>query len=171
MRKGFVLTTVVLISLQAVGAEPAWTPVALDKELYPIAHLESSFGKNMSHQPHSRGPFYSSYGALGLKAATAYEAYLMSPKTQTWANVNSIGALLSTEKFFSAFISHDEFYNRLANVHWWYLRKNTGSIEQAVYAWRHGLAAAQRTKSEEINADTYVSAYVTRSAASNDSKR
>lgn len=147
------------VSLQALASDGVWTPVALDKELYPIANLESSFGKNMAHQPHSRGAFYSSYGALGLKAITAYEAYMMSPKIQRWLRPKD-GEVIAEGWFFSLFTKNPEFYNRIANVHWWYLKQNTSSVEQAVFAWRFGLAAAAKASPEAIASDRYVAQYV-----------
>lgn len=135
-----------------------WDPGSLNKQLYPIAYLESSFGKYVNHQPHSKGPFYSSYGTLGLKAVTAYEAYLISKRLQEkWKDDD--GHVLSQDEFFNIFTVNEELYNDCANVHWWYLSKHTDSIEQAAFAWRWGLGAALEASNDTIITDKYVQSY------------
>lgn len=146
------------LSMQAQAAPP-WTPVGLTQELYPIARLESSWGKYVNHEPHSKGKWYSAHGALGLKAVTGYEAMLRSRNfMMKWSNGQD--DLCDRETFLTLFLTNNKFYNELATLHWKYLRRNTASVEQAVYAWRWGLGAATATTT--YPEDKYVVAYMTR---------
>jgi len=145
-------------------AEANWSPAGLALELYPIAHLESSWGKNMSHQAHSKGDWYSAQGALGLKAITAYESMFLS---KSFISKWSIGDkqtvdITNKEVFFKLLSTNSQFYNELASTHWRYLRQNTADVEQAVFAWRWGLGAAFKTSNIAI--DKYVIAYKIRLA-------
>lgn len=150
----------VIVSMQAYAQDARWQPTGLAKELHPIAHLESSWGRNMNHEPHSKGPFFSSYGALGLKAITAYEAIMRSKRLQSKWSSNGTVDLTDKDVFFSLFTSNYEFYNDCASSHWAYLRRNTDSIEQAVFAWRWGLGASKKSQSHQ--SDSYVMAYLKR---------
>lgn len=151
-----------LTGLLSVPAFAQWSPVGLSKELYPIAHLESSWGKNTNHEAHSKGRWSSAHGALGLKASTAYDAMLRSRKfIEKWSTRKDYTLnITNKDVFFEFFISNSEFYNELATIHWHYLRQNTSSVEQAVYAWRWGIGAADRA--ENHSEDKYVAAYMVR---------
>lgn len=152
--KVLVLTMSIFATTEALATNMKWKPDGLSIELYPIAHLESSFGKNMNHDPHSKGSWFSSYGALGLKAATAYDAYKISPRLQA-----KFPGLLDKDRFLTAITSDWRLYNECANLHWRILRKQTSSMEQAVFAWRWGIGAALKAGAAKIDADKYVASY------------
>src|SRR5271166_1313214 len=88
-----------------------WTPGSLNQELLPIAYLESSNGTNINHKPHSKGEFFSSYGALGLKPATAYDEYMRNSLLQLeWPG-------LSNRMVFTASLkSQPALYNDACNA-------------------------------------------------------
>lgn len=153
---------ITVLSSQVFAQAPKWTPVSLSQELYPIAHLESSWGRNTKHQAHSKGTWNSSFGALGLKAVTAYEAMRSSRRFMSKWSVGTNQTINITERniFLVLFTTNVKFYNELANIHWQYLKLNTANIEQAVFAWRWGLAAT--INSENHADDKYVAAYLTK---------
>jgi hypothetical protein len=131
-----------------------WSPGNLNKELIPIAHLESSSGINTIHKPSRFGEFDTAYGALGLKAATAYDMYKMAPRLQLkWPG-------LTVAEFLFEFITDRDLYDACANVHWNYLRQNTDSLIRAVYAWRYGFTAALAASISTIENELYVSRYL-----------
>lgn len=153
-RNVLTLTVSVLLATEVFAADMKWKSEGLAEELHPIAHLESSFGKNMNHEAHSKGPFYSSYGAVGLKGMAAYEAYLRSSYLK-----KRFPGLSDKDAFMQLFTTDYHFYNACANVHWYWLRRHTATINQAVFAWRWGIGAATKADSTQIDADKYVASY------------
>lgn len=153
---------ILCIGILSTQAFAEWKPVSLSQELYPIAYLESSWGRNISHQPNSKGIWSSSYGALGLKAVTAYESMLLSKRfMKKWSvGANQTNDITDKTLFLQMFTTDVEFYNELANIHWQYLKRNTSCIEQTVYAWRWGLGATISTSNHSD--DKYVVAYLAR---------
>jgi hypothetical protein len=138
-----------------VGAQ--WTPVGLDNDLHPIAHLESSFGQNVHHEPHSKGEFHTAVGALGLKPTTAYEEFLhnRSLRQQHPELVTDQNSFLSTLR------ANPSFYNTVASSHWNRLKQSLGGHrDRAAYGWRWGKGAALSATDEEVQADPYVQKYV-----------
>lgn len=133
-----------------------WRPNRVDVELRAIAGLESSFGKKQRHKPNSRGPFHTAYGPFGLKASTAHLEYMRSQSLR-----RMYPGLGDRTSFFNAFITNPNVYYACANAHWGWLRRNTATIEQAVYAWRWGFGASKKTTADKMLMDGYVVKYIT----------
>lgn len=147
-------TAVLAVGIMALGAT-RWEKKDLDQELLPIAFLESSYGLNINHRPHSRGDFYSSYGALGLKPSTAYDEYVRSPSLRSkWPGLNDPVA------FTTSFKAEPELYRDACNTHWHRMRSKTTSLARAVFSWRWGYTAAIQAKEEQIAQDQYVVSYL-----------
>ncbi len=138
---------------QVQQVEQKWTPHGLDRELKPIAHLESGFGRNTNHEPHSGGPYHTAYGALGLKPVTAHETYKHSPRLQ-----KLFPGLDSPEKVIEK-MKDPQFYNIVASGHWRYLKRVLGDPLKAAYGWRWGLGAAQHADDYQIKTEPYVQKY------------
>jgi 8-oxo-dGTP pyrophosphatase MutT (NUDIX family)/RimJ/RimL family protein N-acetyltransferase len=137
-----------------------WKPQGLHKEMHPIAHLESSFGKRLQHLPHSQGEFNSSFGAVGMKPVTAHETYMKSKGLQ-----KLFPDLHEPDRFLRTFKTDPVFYNTVASTHWTQLKKLTGgNLSHAAYAWRWGAGKMARTPPELIAADPYVQAFDTLTA-------
>lgn len=132
-----------------------WTPAGLHDELHPIAHLESSFGKNVNHYKSKKGSWDTAVGAVGLKPMTAHEEYLRRPELK-----KKFPGLESAADFEESFKTNHKLYNAVASEHWKYLRKRAGSAAKAAFAWRFGLGAAQKASDEEINSAEYVKKYL-----------
>lgn len=132
-----------------------WTPAGLHHELHPIAHLESSFGKNTKHFESKEGSWDTAVGAVGLKPMTAHEEYLRRPELR-----KKFPGLESPVEFEAKFKMHHGLYNAVASEHWKYLRKHAGSPEKAAFAWRFGLGAAKRATPEQIKGAEYVQKYL-----------
>lgn len=113
-----------------------WTPDGLTEELHPIAHLESSWGKNLKHLAHSGGEYHTAFGALGFKPSTAHEEYKKSTLMQ-----KVYPGLKDPADFLAHFKSNPKFYNLLASAHWQRLKTRHGSAEEAARAWRYGYVA------------------------------
>lgn len=133
-----------------------WNPEGLIEEMHPIAHLESSWGRNMAHEAHSKGLFNTAYGAVGLKPVTAYEQYMRDPDLQAeYPDLADKDAFLKKMRFYP------EFYNAVASSHWNWLGKQHGnSPAKTAFAWRWGTGAARRASPDEIADDGYVSKYL-----------
>jgi len=132
----------------------AWTPDGLDSDLIPIAHLESSFGKNINHAPNPKGEYYTAYGAVGMKPVTAHEEY---NKNQTLQKLYP--NLKDPAEFMKAMKTIPRFYNLLASTHFARMKHLHGSAAKAAYAWRHGHTAAMGASPEQIDSDLYVQKY------------
>lgn len=132
-----------------------WTPEGLDKDLYPIAHLESSWGQNMNHGKNSAGEYHTAYGALGFKPSTAHERYKKSPLMQ-----KQFPGLTDPADFLKTFKNNPKFYNQLATEHFNYLKGRHGAPEEAARAWRYGSTAVMK-QVPDVMADKegYVSKY------------
>ncbi|WNM70333.1 NUDIX hydrolase [Myxococcus phage Mx1] len=154
------------MSTASMAADPAqaetpaphvekWTPEGLHEELHPIARLESRFGKDMNHAPHSKGEYHTAVGAVGLKPVTAHEEYKRSKwLQQVWPNLHD------EEKFVDTFKSNHSLYNAIASTHWKRLKKLfNGDQIRAAYAWRWGQGKAARDEIEHISTSPYVAAY------------
>ncbi len=123
-------------------------PKSVSHELAPIAHLESSCSKDLGHKQHKDGEYYTAFGPLGLKPATAHEEYSKAyPK-------------LDQERFLVRFKSDQNLYFKLANLHWARLKRVFGTKHAAVYAWRRGISAARKTSDHQIKLDPYVAKYM-----------
>ncbi len=133
----------------------SWTKRGLNKEILPIAHLESSDGKNINHAPNSHGEFYTAFGALGFKPVTAYDTYSKSPRLQ-----KSYPGLHSQSEFVNEFKQNPQFYNAIANFHWTNLKKALSNDKyRTAYGWRWGAGAAMNAQDEDVFNDPYVEAY------------
>lgn len=131
-----------------------WTPDGLDPDLIPIAHLESSFGKNVNHAPNAKGEYHTAYGAVGMKPITAHEEYNKNQVLQKlYPN------LKDPADFMKAFKTIPRFYNLLASTHFARMKNLHGSAAMAAYAWRHGHHAAIGATPEQMNSDLYVQKY------------
>ena len=138
---------------QAQGI-PAWHPEGLIPDMYPIAHLESSWGQNLAHASNKKGEFHTAFGALGFKPVTAHEEYLKSKHMQT-----NYPGLEAPEKFLETFKGDPKFYNLLASAHFTRLKKRHGGPQQAAFAWRWGTGACANATPEQIDNDSYVQKY------------
>jgi 8-oxo-dGTP pyrophosphatase MutT (NUDIX family) len=133
---------------------PKWTPDGLHNYLIPIAHLESSFGKNMNHIPHAKGEYHTAFGPLGFKPVTAQEEWGKTKKLK-----ELYPGLEDPAAFMAKFKGDWKFYNLLASSHFMRLMHRHGSPEKAAYAWRWGTGAASGADDDKINADNYVMRY------------
>lgn len=131
-----------------------WNPKGLRDEMIPIAHLESSFGKNMQHEAHSGGDFKTAYGAVGFKPETAHETYQKSKALQ--AVYPNLG---DPQAFTAEFKANPEMYNAVASKHFGNLMSTLGTPEKAAFAWRWGIGAAQNASDADVAADPYVTKY------------
>lgn len=132
-----------------------WRPEGLPIDMHPIAHKESSWGKSMHHTPNSRGEYHTAFGALGLKPVTAHEEYLRTAAMkQKYPNLHDAAAFVEKLK------ADPVFYNEMAATHFARLKKVTGSLEKAVYAWRWGIGAAARADADTVAKDPYVVDYL-----------
>lgn len=130
-------------------------PKTLHPDLIPIAHLESSFGKNMKHGAHSKGVYHTAIGALGFKPSTAHEEYLRSKHLQKLFPGHT-----EQNQFMDEIKDNPSFYNALAAQHWGNIKKRLGgSMERATFAWRWGQGAAERADDATIQNDGYVKNY------------
>ncbi len=128
--------------------------VNLHQDLHPMAHLESSWGQNVVHAPHSKGEFHTAHGLLGFKPSTAHEEYTKSPKLKA-----KYPNLSEPADFTSKFKTDQAFYNDVASAHFNRLKARHGSKENAAFAWRWGSGAAQKATPETISSDEYVTRY------------
>ncbi len=135
--------------------EDKWGPEGLHPDLFPIAHLESSFGHNIRHAEHSKGPLHTAYGALGFKPVTAYERYKHDSHLQTM-----FPGITDESQFLDKFKSNHLFYNSLASSHWGHLKRSLGGDpHRTAYAWRWGIGAAQEAPDASIAGDPYVQSW------------
>lgn len=132
----------------------AWGPVGLNKDLYPIAMLESSFGNNINHSPNSMGPMWTSFGGLGLKPVVAHEDYRQVARFST-----AYPGLEDEGDFYLRFTNDDIFYNYACNIHWNRLIAQAPYLEYAIYSWRWGQTAARQASPTKVLADHYVIRY------------
>lgn len=133
-----------------------WTPTNLIEEMHPIAHLESSWGKNMTHAAHSKGDYHTAVGAVGLKPITAHEEYRRTKDLQ-----DKYPGLIEDAGAFTRKLKEDhKFYNDVASAHWNTLRNRFGTPERTAYAWRWGWGSARKASDEEILNDGYVQKFV-----------
>lgn len=139
---------------QAVSVAPKWTPDGLHADLIPIAHLESSFGQNMNHTPHSKGDYHTAFGPVGFKPSTAHEEWNKTKKLK-----QLYPGLEDPKDFMDKFKSDWKFHNLLASSHFMRLMHRHGSPEKAAYAWRWGTGAASGATEDVINKDNYVQRY------------
>jgi hypothetical protein len=138
----------------AVNQAPKWTPEGLHSYLVPVAHLESSWGKNMNHLPHSKGEYHTAYGPVGLKPSTAHEEWTKTKKLK-----ETYPGLEDPATFMAKFKSDWNFHNLVASSHFLRLVHRHGSAEKAAYAWRWGSTAASGATEEQINKNSYVMRY------------
>lgn len=132
-----------------------WTPTNLIEEMHPIAHLESSWGKNMAHAAHSKGDYHTAVGAVGLKPITAHEEY-----RRTKALQEKYPGLIEDAGAFTRKLKTDhKFYNDVASAHWNTLKSRFGTPERTAYAWRWGWGSARKASDEDIANDGYVQKY------------
>lgn len=143
------------LATKAPRPTPKWTPQGLSEEMYPIAHLESSFGRNVNHAKHPAGEFQTAYGALGLKPMTAHFEYMKRP------SLRALHPGLEDQKAFTEELkSNPRFYNQVAGAHFAWLKSALGGDPaKAAYGWRWGIGAAQQALPEQIEADPYVQRY------------
>lgn len=131
-----------------------WTPEGLHSHLVPIAHLESSWGKNMTHLAHSKGDFHTAYGPVGMKPSTAHEEWTKTKK------LKELYPGLEDPVAFTAKFKQDwKFHNLVASSHFLRLVHRHGTPEKAAYAWRWGSTAASGAPESEIQNSPYVMRY------------
>lgn len=136
-------------------AEPSqWTPEGLHPGLHPVAQLESSFGKNIQHAAHSKGPFHTAHGAVGFKPVSGYDQYQNSKALQA----KYPG--LDKETFTAKFRSDHKFYNEVASDHWQWLQDKLKTPERTAYGWRWGRGAAIKATPQQIAKSGYVKEYM-----------
>jgi len=131
-----------------------WTPEGLHSSLVPIAHLESSWGKNMNHLAHSKGEYHTAYGPVGMKPSTAHEEWTKTKK------LKELYPGLEDPVAFTAKFKQDwKFHNLVASSHFLRLVHRHGTPEKAAYAWRWGSTAASGAPETEIQNSPYVMRY------------
>lgn len=141
-------------SVEAGTGIKTWTPEHLHEDLYPIAHLESSWGKNTNHKPNTAGDYHTAFGALGFKPSTAHEEYKKSPMmSKNFPGLNDPAIFLKTFK------TDPKFYNLLASAHFARLKARHGDELHAAYAWRHGSGAAAKAPEDVQANDPYIIQY------------
>ncbi len=141
-------------SIEAGSGVKAWTADNLHEDLYPIAHLESSWGKNTNHKPNAAGDYHTAFGALGFKPSTAHEEYKKSPlMSKNFPNLTDPADFLKTFK------ENPKFYNLLASAHFARLKARHGDELKAAYAWRHGSGACAKASPELQSSDPYIIQY------------
>lgn len=131
----------------------AWTPDNLHEDLFPIAQLESSGGKNMNHKANPAGEYHTAYGALGFKPSTAHDEYKKSPMMQ-----KKYPGLSDPAAFLQTFKQDPKFYNLLSSAHFARLKARHGP-NGAVYGWRFGSGAALKASEDLIDNNPYVIQY------------
>lgn len=133
----------------------AWTPEGLPDEMHPIAHLESSYGKNIQHKTNSAGEYHTAFGALGLKHSTAHEVYRKSSSLQ-----KQFPGLSDPADFMNAVKKDPKVYNKIAAKHFNDLKARHGSLDKAVLAWRYGSGAVLRNDPSALqDKEGYLSKY------------
>lgn len=133
----------------------SWSAEGLYPGLRPIAHLESSWGKNVDHVPSPKGEFHTAYGALGFKPMTAHDEYKRQKSLQML-----YPGLDEPDTFMERFKGDSKFYNAVASTHWQRLKRLLGGDSgKAAFAWRWGLGAAQAADDQTISDDDYVHKY------------
>lgn len=130
-----------------------WSPEGLHEDLHPIAHLESSWGKNIAHGK-GKSEMDTAFGALGFKPQTAFEEYGRSKKIQ-----KEHPGLNDSETFLNEFRGNPSFYNKIASQHFARLKALHGTAQKAAYAWRWGSRAASEAAPETIDNEPYVQKY------------
>lgn len=131
-----------------------WSPLHLKNDLYSIAKLESSFGKNVVHQPDPRGPTWTAIGALGLKPVSAFDSY----RNIKWFSAKYPG--LTVNDFVEKLQNDRVFYIDACNAHWDYIRSAISTMTRIVYAWRWGIRAAMEADWSAVAYDPYVVNYM-----------
>lgn len=139
---------------QFEAATNKWSPTGLHSGLIPIAHLESTFGQKMIHQPHSKGEYHTAYGPVGLKPSTAHEEWTKSKQMK-----EKFPGLEEPTAFIKKFKNDWGFHNLIASSHYLRLLHRHGTPEKAAYAWRWGSKAASEADDAKIHNDGYVSRY------------
>lgn len=131
-----------------------WTSEGLLQEMYPIAFLESSWGKNMAHAKNPAGEYETALGALGFKPSTAHEIWNRSKTLQS-----KYPGLETPDSFINKMSNDHHFYNTIAGVHWNQLKRQLGTPEKAAYGWRWGATAAANASDEQVSNEPYVQRY------------
>lgn len=144
-------------------AEPVFKPETLHPEMHAIAHIETSYGKNMKHSSHSGGVFDTAFGPLGFKPSSAHDELSKNK------HLSEIYPHLTDKLAFNKeFQSNPDFYNLIAGKHWESLKKKTAKItgkesaSNAAYAWRWGankFAEDFKKDPNIIKKDSYVQKY------------
>lgn len=128
-----------------------WNDFGLNHELRPIAHLESQYGKYVSHKQDRRGDIWTAIGACGIKPITAYESYKH--------NLNSHSVPHDIKSFTDSIKGSTIAYNAAVNSHWRRVRNTFPDIKRAVYAWRNGITAAKHATDVDVETSEYVIRY------------
>lgn len=128
-----------------------WHDSGLTADLKSVAHLETSYGKNMKHARNSHGTYDTAVGAVGIKPRVAMEHYMRNKELQ-----NLYPNLQDKTKFMSAMNEDPIFYNTVASSKWNHLLQILKSPERAAYAWRWGADATKKATPETIANDGYV---------------
>lgn len=129
-------------------------PSTLHNELHPIAHLESSFGKNMNHKVNVKGEMHTAIGPIGFKPITAMEEF-----NRTKHLKDMFPDVKDENKFLDEFKYNPHFYNLVAGAHWNRLKKLSGTPQKAAFMWRWGVTAGHKATPEQIVSDPYVQKY------------
>lgn len=128
-----------------------WSDFGIDRELRPIAMLESSYGKFITHQPSTMGKEWTAVGPLGLKPIVAFEACMFVQRhSEDKAIIRQFGQNIENNWV---------LYNLAANAHWHRVRKTFPSLSRAVFAWRWGITAAKNASDTEVENSSYVIQY------------
>jgi hypothetical protein len=128
----------------------------LHQDLLAIAHLETSFAKNMNHAPSVRGAFFTALGSVGLKPMTAHDEYVRNVPLQ-----RSFPGLMDKEVFLKTIKDDLEFYSACASAHWERLKKHVhGDLAKTAFAWRWGIGALDNADLQAVENDPYVNRFL-----------
>jgi 8-oxo-dGTP pyrophosphatase MutT (NUDIX family) len=137
----------------------AWHYQGLPREMMAIARNESAGGALWSHAKNLAGPFWTAYGPLGMKPATAYDEFRMPHMA---AVRKTFPGLEDPREFMNEFRINPNLYNAVATGHWNRLiRTAGGNDELAAYGWNQGLGALQTAMANghDVGDHDYVSKY------------
>ncbi len=136
-----------------------WHFQGLPREMMAIARNESNVGQYWDHAKNQAGPFWTAYGPLGLKPATAYDEFRMPHMA---AVRRSFPGLENPTDFLNEIRVNPNLYNAVATGHWNRLKNMAGGDdEKAAYGWNQGVGALQvaMQNGDDVSDHDYVSKY------------
>lgn len=136
-----------------------WHYQGLPKEMMAISRNESMGGKYWQHEKNQAGPFWTAYGPLGMKPATAYDEFRMPHMA---AVRKAFPGLEDPREFLNEFRVNPNLYNSVATGHWNRLSRTAGGNDElAAYGWNQGIGALQNAMKDgvDVSDHDYVQKY------------